>query len=165
MTDKDILLTAMARCRLMTEGMWKEHFSEDLAVFHSCSKENLIEAHTKKEITFWELTDEGEKYIKENIEEVNECYRGFDIDQDISLLGFYSKLDEELKRSWVTKDDLIVKHRLPGTVDGVFINEKGETVGVKAVGNHANFSLIVRVESFLKETRIPQVIYLQYKRS
>jgi hypothetical protein len=45
------------------------------------------------------------------------------------------------------------------------VNEKGEIVGIKAVGKHTNFSVIERVEGFLKETRIPQVIYLHYKRN
>jgi hypothetical protein len=159
-------LKALARCRVMLAEVLEKDFliSESTAV--ACLSEKLVALETKKdgsgEKRYYVLTSKGEQFVKQEIPEVQQLYRGFVLEQDLALMEFYVKLEQAVRDTWVTKDDFIVKHQLSGTVDGAYLNADGELIAVKAVSSKASFSAVEKVENFLKQAEIPHIHYLMY---
>lgn len=124
-------------------------------------KRDRIEEN-KKELIILKLTDKGEAYIKVQLPEIKgSIYRGFDSYRDLKLCKFYLDRTEEQKETWVTKDELMVKHMLSGTVDGLYINECGKSVGVRVFKQTSNMKDVERTEAFIKEAGIEESYYIQ----
>lgn len=157
------LLQALARCRVVDGST----IDLPLEVFTELLKEKLI---VKKEETgeenidrvIYSLTDKGEVFIKQNIPEIKEIYRGFVLQQDLKLSDFYLRRSKAEKASWITRDDLIKKYKLPGTVDGAFINKDGKLEGVKTLSNTADYSAVEKIEKFLDATEIESITYIMF---
>lgn len=165
MNKKHELLKALARCGAVETGKTEEVLGVSEAIAVALLSEKLIGQEEKNNRSFYLLTTKGEQYIKKEIPEIKQIYRGFIVEQDLVLMEFYGKLDQQTKDTWITKDDFIVRHQLPGTVDGAYVNEDGEVVGVKALSNKASFSAVEKVENFLKQAEIPHIYYLHYNPS
>jgi hypothetical protein len=166
---KHEFLKALARCRVMMVDVLEKDFSIAESTAVACLSEKLVALETKKdgfgEIRYYVLTSKGEQFVKQEIPEIQQMYRGFVVKQDIVLMEFYAKLNQVDRNTWVTKDDFIVKHQLSGTVDGAYRNADGELVAVKALSLKASFSAVERVEIFLKQAEIPHIHYLMYNPS
>jgi len=166
---QDRFLKTLARCRVVTESAMEELLYIPTSVAEKCLVEKLITEKTRKqgfsEEKYYELTDKGEQFIKQNYPEIQELYRGFVLDQDIALMEFYSKLQSDEQESWMTKDDFIVKYKAPGTVDGAYTKQDGTVIGVKALSVKANYSSVEKVEKFLQIAEIPQIFYIIYQPS
>ncbi|MBP1308895.1 DNA-binding MarR family transcriptional regulator [Paenibacillus sp. 1182] len=158
------LLETLARCRVVASSemtipsdVVKELTEEKLVV-----QKDFGEESSRK--TIYMLTDKGEVYIKQNMPEIQEIYRGFVVEQDLALCDFYLRRNVDEKKSWITKDDLIKKYRLPGTVDGAFMNREGKLVGVKVLNQTANYAAVEKVEGFLKAAHIEFVHYIMFSK-
>lgn len=166
MNAKHEFLKALARCRVVDVETLENHLKLSESVAVSCLSEKLVALETKKdgskEKSYYALTSKGEQYVKQELPEVQHLYRGFVLEQDLSLMEFYAKLEQPTRDTWVTKDDFIVKHQLSGTVDGAYRNEQGELVAVKVLSKKASFSSVERVENFLKQAEIPHIFYIMY---
>lgn len=163
MKGKHELLKALARCRIMKETSVVEDFKLNESVVVKLLSEKLVATETHQNNKYYVLTSKGEQYVKQELPEVSQVYRGFVLEQDLSLMEFYSKLNQQERDTWETKDDFIVQYQLSGTVDGAYRNANGEMVAVKAVSSKASFSAVERVENFLKQANISHVQYLVYK--
>lgn len=162
-------LKTLARCRVVTKSAMEDDLHIPFSVAEKCLVEKLIAEKTQKrgfvEERYYELTDKGEQYIKQNYPEIKEMYRGFVLEQDIALMEFYSKLQPNEQESWITKDEFIVKHKASGTVDGAYVDQNGTLIGVKALSVKADFSSVEKVEKFLQLANIPQIHYIIYQPS
>lgn len=163
---KDQVLKVLARCRILEGSVMESKMNIEAIVADQLVEEKLVFKETVKEgfyhRHFYTLTDKGETYVKKNVPEIKELYRGFVKEQDLELCRYYLERSEEEQNSWITRDDLIKQYKLPGTVDGAYLNENGELVGIKTIKKTADFSAVERVESFLKETGIPHVQYVVF---
>lgn len=166
MNAKHELLKALARCRVITADTLENVLNVAESVAIACMSEKLVAMETRKEgfqeLRYYVLTSKGEQYIKQEIPEIIQMYRGFVLEQDVALMEFYAKLEQTVRDTWITKDDFIVKHQLSGTVDGAYRNQDGEIVAVKVVSSKASFSAVERVENFLKQAEIPHIHYVMY---
>lgn len=166
---QDRFLKTLARCRVVTESAMEELLYIPTSVAEKCLVEKLIAEKTKKqgftEEKYYELTDKGEQFVKQNYSDIQEIYRGFILEQDITLMEFYSKLQPNEQNSWMTKDDFIVKYKAPGAVDGAYTKQDGTLIGVKALSVKANYSSVEKVEKFLQIAGIPQIFYIIYQPS
>lgn len=163
---KHELFKALARCRIIEGKMMEAYLNIPELVADEWVKEKLISRETKKEgfrlVNYYTLTSKGENYIKNHIPEIKELYRGFVLEHDLLLCEFYLKRNRKERDSWVTRDDLIKEFRLPGTVEGMFINQNGEKEAVKVLSQKADFSAVEKVERFLRAADIPKINYLIY---
>lgn len=161
---KDQVLKVLARCRILEQSVMESKMSIEAIVADQLVEEKLVFKETVKEgfylRRFYTLTDKGEAYVKKNVPGIKELYRGFVQEQDLELCRFYLDRSQEEQNSWITRDDLIKQYKLPGTVDGAFLNKDGELVGVKTISKTADFSAVERVETFLKATEIPHILYV-----
>lgn len=161
--NKHILLKALARCRLITDELIEHGLHVSLEAVDDCLKEKLITKEKDSQNSYYILTEIGEQYVRQELPEIGHLYRGFVVEQDIVLANFYCKLDEEGRETWRTKDDYIVQYQLSGTVDASYINKDKECVGIKVLNVNSGFSVVERVEKFVKEVNIPHMYYLHYK--
>ena len=112
-----------------------------------------------KVVFFFELTDKGEAMIKANYLEIkNYFYRGFDYAHDLKLSAYY--VECEYKDTWKTRDDLIAEYKMPGIVDGVFVNDKGEQVAIKVFKRNSTKADLEKTEQFLMNVGIEKSYYI-----
>lgn len=163
---RDELLIVLARCRVVDKSDVVEKFKLSETDLQSLLDEKLVQKATEQykgeEIDVLYLTDKGEAYVKAKLKQVKEIYRGFKVDQDLALYDFYMRRNDKEKESWITRDDLIKKHQLPGTVDGAFISEDGRLEAVKTLSPKSGYDALKKVEEFIKKADIPYVHYLVY---
>lgn len=165
---KHEVLRTLARCRVLEASMMEPLMNMSSVVAEALVDEKLVSKEIVKDgfrlRTFYTLTNKGEGYIKQNIPEIKEIYRGFVLEQDLTLCDFYLRRSKEEKDSWITRDDLIKKYKLPGTVDGAFVNASGKLEAVKTINQNADFSAVEKVESFLKATGIEHINYILFSK-
>lgn len=163
---KEDLLKTLARCRVITVELIKNYLHISIAALDELLKENLIvmvtEKHGSRIYDYYRLTLLGEKYIRNHIPEIKELYRGCILEQDLLLCEFYLRRNCQEKNSWLTREDLVKEYKIAETVDGMFVNEKGEREGVKVLSNKSPFSDVERVEEFARRANIARVNYLLY---
>lgn len=163
---RDEILVVLARCRVIEESALEEVLGFSTVVAQSLVEDKLVhksvEKYKEKEVIVYFLTDKGESYVKTNLPQVKEIYRGFVLEQDLALFDFYTRRTKEERDSWITRDDLIKKYQLTGTVDGAFISGDGRLEGVKTLNAKSGYDALKKVETFLKHAEIPYVHYLLY---
>ncbi|MFF2532229.1 hypothetical protein ACFVS2_25300 [Brevibacillus sp. NPDC058079] len=166
---KHEVLRVLARCRVLEESMMEPLMNMSSSVAEALVDELLVSKVSVKEgfrlRTFYELTSKGESYIKQNMPEIKEFYRGFNLEQDLTLCDFYLRRSDKEKDSWITRDDFIKKYKLPGTVDGAFVNVNGRLEAVKTIHQNSDFSSVERVESFLRATEIEDISYILFTKT
>lgn len=163
--DKE-LLKALARCGAIELEMAKNQLG--------ISKEQLDEWVEKKILIrewvqdkndmrpCYRLAEKGEQLVKKYAPEIQEIYRGFILEHDLRLMEFYLKREPSERDSWLTRDDMIKKYQLPGTIDGAFINKNGEWEGIEVISRTAEFSSVEKAESFVKQAGIVKMNYIVY---
>jgi DNA-binding PadR family transcriptional regulator len=154
-------LKALGRCRVMNQSLATQTGVSEEEI-ESFVERKVISREEVEDVHYYTLTEKGEKVLKEEVPSFGEIYRGFILEHDVCLMEFYLKRTEQEKESWLTRDDLIKKHRLPGTVDGAFINEEGQLEAVEVISKTAKPSVVEKTEAFLKEVNIEKMNYLLY---
>jgi hypothetical protein len=164
---RDELLITLARCRLIDASMLEPLLNLPVRTADSLVEEKLVAMETvmdgEEQRDIYSLTSKGESYVKNQIPQIKELYRGFVLEQDLALCSFYLRRSKTERETWITRDDLIKKHQFPGTVDGAFINANGEWEAVKTVNVKSGYEAVRKVELFLKEAVIPQISYIVFK--
>jgi len=163
MEKKFELLKALSRCRVVDVETMENELGIPESVAMKCLSEKLIGRDNQKGKSVFLLTEKGEQYVKQEIPEIKQFYRGFVLEQDLELMRFYAKLNKNFRDSWITKDDFIVQFQLTGTVDGAYLNEQGDLVGIKVLNNNSTFKAVEKVEDFLLKANIPHINYVTYK--
>jgi len=160
------LFESISRTRVITQKDAIEVIGVTMEELESYQQQKILSLKSievKKEVVkYYELSERGEKIVKENFDTIGQFYRGFDVLQDLTLSQFYLKLSEDVRATWETKDDLIVEYRLTGTVDGVF-QENGKWRGVKVLNTSANSQTAERYMKFVEETKLDDVMFLMYQ--
>jgi hypothetical protein len=160
------LFKALARCGVIEQKMAESRFGISKQQFDEWVEKKMLAREwiqDKDEVlSCYRLTGKGEQFVKEHIPEIQEIYRGFILEHDLCLMEFYLKRTQSEKDTWLTRDDMIKKYKLPGTIDGAFMNEEGKWEGIEVLSSTATFSSVERVETFLKETGIEKMNYILY---
>lgn len=159
-------LTALLRCRLMTEHMAIESFGLTAQEIESLVSEGLLDTQNfqvdERVEVFYSIQEEAEKRVKERVGFQGEMYRGFIELHDMRLMSFYLQLSPVERKSWNTRDDMTKQYRLPGTIDGSYTNKDGVLEGVEVLSKTAKPSAVEKAENFLKQTPIKKMNYLMY---
>ncbi|WCF11650.1 hypothetical protein NDS46_30350 (plasmid) [Paenibacillus thiaminolyticus] len=160
------VLSALARCRVAEATMLELGIGSCGSIIDSLLKDKFIKKkvmnYKAQDVNIYMLTDKGEGYIKNQMSEIKELYRGFVLEQDLALADFYFRRSKSERQTWITRDDFIKKYKLPGTVDGAFITEKGELQAVKVLSQNSGYEALKKVEDFLEQTEIPFIHYIVY---
>lgn len=161
------ILKVLSRCRLLDMRMGIKYLEiteeeiDGLVELELITKE-FVQSEKFKVIMYCEMTEKGEQYVKENLTEIDEIYRGFIFEHDLELSKVYLELTKEERDTWMTRDDMIKKYKFQGTIDGAFVNLSGEIEGVEILSGSAKSSAIGRAEAFLKHAEIANMRYILY---
>lgn len=160
------ILKTLARCGVLEHSKAIELLKvteEDLKKLEESGKINkLIEIVNKKAIKYYVLTEVGEDFIKENYPEFGEIYRSFILKHDLELSDYYLNISEAEQETWMTKDDMIKKYKLKGTLDGAYINKNGEFQGIEVLKSTAKKETVENIEAFIRAVGIQQMYYILY---
>jgi DNA-binding PadR family transcriptional regulator len=160
------LLKAFIRCRILDARIAQTAFGVSQEELDSMVEEKiLVTEKVQKDtetLTYYVLTDKGEKVAKEKLSYTGEVYRGFILEHDLALMEFYLSLTTEEREGWLTRDDMTKQYRLPGTIDGAYVNKEGVLEGVEVLSRTAKPSAVEKAESFLNQTDIKKMNYLTY---
>lgn len=159
-------LRALLQCGVMDARMANQHFglTEEQLEDMVKSQELVVKTIEKEEkvLRYYTVEEKAEKNLKEQIGFSGEIYRGFIVEHDLRLMEFYLELHPTVRETWITRDDMTKEYRLPGTIDGAFVNESGVFEGVEVLGKNAKASTIEKAEKFLNQTPIKKMTYLTY---
>lgn len=163
---KQEFLTALLKCRLMDAKMANQYFGLTEEQLDEMVKNHILAIETvqKEEelIRYYTVEEKAERSLKEETSFKGEIYRGFIAEHDIRLMEFYLNLKPSVRSTWRTRDDMTKEYRLPGTIDGAFLNNEGVLEGVEVLSKTAKPSAIEKAENFLKQTPITKMNYLMY---
>ncbi|MDF2879566.1 MAG: hypothetical protein K0R54_123 [Clostridiaceae bacterium] len=113
-------------------------------------------------IEYFQLSDKGEKFVKDIIVEINEIYRGFILEHDLSLCEYYLERTKEERETWLTRDDMIKRYKSTGTIDGAFMNKNNQLEGIEIMSKNSKPSVIEKTEEFIKIAEIKKMNYILY---
>ncbi|WCK56994.1 hypothetical protein PP175_27780 (plasmid) [Aneurinibacillus sp. Ricciae_BoGa-3] len=160
------VIKALARCRIIELEMAQDYVgATEQALDEAVEKKWLAKEIVKengKIKQYYTLTTKGEQFIKENLPEIKEIYRGFILEHDLNLMAFYLKRSKKEQDSWMTRDDLTKTYQFPGTVDGAFINKEGEKEAVEVMSTTAKPSSVEKTEAFVQHAGITKMNYILY---
>ena len=164
-TNRDIL-KALARCRVfdLNQAIKYLHVNEkELDLL--CEEKILSKEYNKTDLNVmicYYLTGKGEQYVRQNLPEIREFYRGFILEHDLRLTEFYLELSPEEQASWLTRDDLIKQFKLSGAVDGAYINTSREFEGIEIMNKTGKPSTLEKTENFVAQSGIKRMNYILY---
>lgn len=113
-----------------------------------------------KDKLFWELTDAGELYLREEIGFEGNPYRSFHPQRCLVLASHYIELSKQAQGSWKTKDDLMVitmNHHVP---DAIYQDENKIVVGVKVIEKESPYSFVELIEQNRDLLGVEKMFYL-----
>lgn len=162
------ILKALARCGVLEHSkaiQLLKATEDDLSKLEKSGKiSRIIEMVNGKSIDYYVLSEVGEEFLKEIYLDFGEIYRGFILNHDLVLSDYYLNRTEEEQETWQTRDDMIKKYKLQGTLDGAYINENGEFQGVEVLKTTAKKEVVERLEKFISSVGIQQMYYILYNK-
>lgn len=160
------LLWALSKCRVIELKDAEQYFEVTMRELDEWVDEGLlfreeIKDHLKL-YQYYYPTPIGERHIRQLTHASHSFYHGTRVIHDAELMKFYLRRQSSEQVSWVTKNDLLAKYRIPGVIDGAFLNMEKEWEGIKVLSQLASRSEVEEAESFLKEAKIVKMNYVLY---
>ncbi len=161
----DEILLALSRCRVIEVKNVVELLEISEEAVDDLLRKGLIKKEAyevdKKKTYYLQLSDKGESVVAKS-NKGHELYRGFIMMHDLRLSEFYASRTKAERDTWLTKDDLIKKHPIPGVLDGAFMNALGQFEGIEVMSKTANPATVMETENFVKEAGIEKMNYIFY---